>query len=74
MARKARHGLRRVELENEARSVRGRAAGLKQRSLLDDDDIPPTEFRQMVCDAATYDARANDDAPSLLRQCGIRHS
>ena len=74
IARKARHGLRRIELENETRGVRGRAAGLKQRSLLDDDDIPPAEFRQMVRDAATGDARANDDAPSLLRQCGIRHS
>ena len=73
IARKARHGLRRIELENEARSVRGRAAGLKQRPLLDDNNIPPAEFRQMIRDAATYDACANDDAPSLLRQCGIRH-
>ena len=41
--------------------MRSRAACLEQRSLLDDEDIAPAELSQVISDAATYDARTNDD-------------
>ena len=59
-ARESGHGLGGVDLEDEAGRVGGRAAGLEERALVDDDDFAPAEFRQVVCDAAAGDAGADD--------------
>ena len=49
------------------------AAGLEERALVDDDDVPPPELCQVVCDAATGDPRANDDRPGAPRNRTDRH-
>lgn len=53
------HGLGGVDLEDEA-GRGGRAAGLEERALVDDDDFAPAEFRQVVSEAAAGDAGADD--------------
>ena len=73
VASKARHRLRGVDLEDEARSVGRGAAGLEERALVDDDDVPPPKLCQVVCDAATGDPRANDDRPGALRHHTAKH-
>ena len=50
-----------------------RAAGLEEGALLDDDDVSPAELRQVVCDTASHDPRADDDRPGVLRHRGVRH-
>ena len=73
VASKARHRLRGVDLENEARGVRRGASGLEERALIDDDYVPPPELCQVVCHAATGDPRANDDRPGAPRYRTVRH-
>ena len=73
VASKARHRLGGVDLEDEARGVGRGAAGLEERALIDDDDVPPPKLCQVVCDAATGDPRANDDRPGAPRYRTARH-
>ena len=54
--RQARHRPRRVVLEDQPRRVRGRAAGLEQRALVDDHDLVPAALGEMVGDAGAGDA------------------
>ena len=51
----------------------GGAARLEQGALLDHDDVSPAELGEVVGDAATYDARANDDDSGMLRKGDGRH-
>ena len=51
----------------------GGAACLEQRPLLDHHDVAPSEIRQVIGDAASRYARADDDRSCSLRQCDIRH-
>ena len=50
-----------------------RAARLEQRPLLDHDKITPAELGEVIGNAATYDARANDDDSGMLRKGVVRH-
>ena len=59
--RQARHRARRVVLEDQARGVRGRAARLPERSLVDDDDLLPARVGEVVGDAGAGDPGADDD-------------
>jgi hypothetical protein len=59
--RQARHRARRVVLEHEPRRVGGRAAGLPQRALVDDDDLLPAPLGEVVGDARAGDPGADDD-------------
>ena len=49
------------------------AACLEQGALLDDDDVSPAELCEVVGDAATYDARADNDDSGMLRKGEVRH-
>ena len=73
VASEARHRLGGVDLEDEARGVGRGAAGLEERALVDDDDVPPPKLCQVVCDAATGDPRANDDHSGAPRNRTDRH-
>ena len=67
--RQARHRARRVVLEDQPRRVRGRAAGLEERSLVDDHDLVPAALGEMVGDAGAGDTGPDhDDAGGLGRR------
>ena len=51
----------------------GGATGLKEGTLLDHDDVPPAELGEVIGDAATYDARADNDGSGMLRKGDVRH-
>src|SRR5699024_12202129 len=54
---------RMVDGEDEVRRVAGRAAGIRQRALVDLDDVLPAELGEMVDEAVADDAGTdNDDA------------
>ena len=67
------HGLGRIDLKDQAGRVRRGAAGLEERALLDDYDVPPSELSQVVRHAASRDSRAYDDGPGVIRHHGVRH-
>ena len=72
-AREARHGLGRVDLEDQSRRVRRGTAGFEEWALIDDNDVPPPERCQVVGHAATGDPGANDDCSSVSRHHAVRH-
>jgi hypothetical protein len=47
-------------LEDQARGVRGRAARLEERALVDDDDLLPPTLGEVVGDARAGDPGADD--------------
>ncbi len=55
------HRARAVRLEHQAGGMRGGAAGLEQRPLVDHEDVGRAELRQVVGGARPDDARADDD-------------
>ena len=59
--RQARHRARRVVLEDQPGRVRGRAAGLEQRALVDDHDLLPAALGQVVGHAGAGDAGPDHD-------------
>ena len=65
--RQARHRARRVVLEDQPGRVRGRAAGLPQRPLVDDTISLPAALGEMVGDAGAGDAGADDRRRALTR-------
>ena len=67
------HGLRRIDLKHEARRMAGRAARFEQRTLLDDDDVPPAQLRQVVGHAAAGNARADNHYPGVSWDCSLGH-
>ena len=66
--REGRHLLRVVGQEDEVRGVAGRAAGVRQRALLDQDDVPPAEPGEVVDEAVADDAGADDDDARPFRK------
>ena len=61
------HRLRRVGLEDQAGRVRRGAAGSEQRPLVDDQDASRAQGSQVLGDAATDDAGADDhDLPRIV--------
>ena len=62
------HGFGCVDLEDEARRVRSGAAGLEERALIDDDDLVPSEFRQVVGHATAGDSGADYHHLGMLGQ------
>ena len=50
-----------VGQEDEVRGVAGRAAGVRQRALLDQDDVAPAQPGEVVDEAVADDAGADDD-------------
>jgi hypothetical protein len=54
------HQPRVLDREDEVGRVPGRAARVGQRPLVQQDDVPPAEQRQVVDEAVADDARAND--------------
>ena len=54
------HHVRRVELEDQPRRVRRRAAGLQQRPLVDEDDVGPALPGEVVGHAGAGDAGPDD--------------
>ena len=61
LERQLRHLLRVVDGEDEVRGVAGRAAGVRQRPLVDLDDVGPAEPREVVDEAVADDAAADHD-------------
>ncbi len=59
--RQRRHLLRVVDGEDEVRGVPRGAAGVRQASLLDQDEVAPAEPREVVDEAVADDAGADDD-------------
>ena len=55
------HQLRVVSLEDQPRCVRGGAASLIERPLVEDKNILPAKLSQMIGSAASCDAGADDD-------------
>src|SRR5207237_6915290 len=62
-----RHLLRVVDREDEVRRMAGRAAGVRQRPLLEQDDVAPALLRQVVDDAVADDPGADNDDAGLIR-------
>ena len=62
------HRARAAELEDEARGVRGRAARLPERTLVDEHDVGAAELGEVICQTGSGDAAADDDDVGLLRQ------
>ena len=63
-----RHLLRVVDEIDEVRRVPGRAAGIRQRPLVEQQDIPPAQAREVVGEAVADDAAADDDGAGVRRQ------
>jgi hypothetical protein len=57
------HRLRRDGLEDHARGVGGGATGLEQRSLVDQEQVGPTELAEVFGNGATDRARSNNHEP-----------
>ena len=55
--RQLRHLLRVVDGEDEVRGVPGRAAGVRQRALVEQDEVAPAERGEVVGEAVADDAR-----------------
>ncbi len=62
------HRVGRVDLEHETRGVRRRAARLPQRPLVDEDDVGPTQTREVVCQTGARDAAPHDHHACRARQ------
>ena len=73
ITRETRHGLGGIDLEDQAGRVGGGPACLEKRPLVQDHDVAPAEFREVIGHAATGDASADDYRSCLLRQGDIRH-
>ena len=63
-----RHLLRVVDGEDEVRGVAGRAAGVRQRALVEQHDVCPPEPGEVVGDAVADDAAADDDGARAGRK------
>ena len=64
--------LRVVGQEDEVRGVAGRAAGVRQRALLEQDDVAPAEPGEVVDHAVADDAGADDDDLRARGEVGHR--
>ena len=67
LERELRHLLRVVDREDEVRRVAGRAAGVRERPLVDQHDVAPAELGEVVGEAVADDAGADHDRTRASR-------
>ena len=72
LERELRHLLRVVDEEDEVRGVPGRAAGVRQRPLVEQDDVGPPEPGEVVREAVADDAAADHDGTA--RRGSVAHA
>ena len=73
LRRELRHLLRVVDREDEVRRVAGRAPRVRERPLVEQDDVRPALVGEVVGDAVADDPAADDDGSSLAGEgahCG----
>ena len=73
LGRERRHLLRVVDREDEVRRVSGRAAGVRQRPLVEEHDVGPAQPREVVGEAVADDAAADDDGAGSGGQAALIH-
>ena len=66
--REERHLLRVVDREDEVRGVAGRAPGIRQRALVEEHDVGPTQLGEVEGEARAHDPAADDDGACLARE------
>ena len=71
LERELRHLLRVVDEEDEVRRMPGRAAGVRQRPLVEEHDVRPPEPGEVVREAVADDAAADHDGTRGGR--GVTH-
>ena len=75
LERELRHLLRVVDREDEVRGVAGRAARVRERPLVDLDEVGPAELREPAGEAVADDSAADhDDLHTLTRTSRIARS
>ena len=72
LERELRHLLRVVDREDEVRGVSGRAARVRQRALVEQDDVRPALVGEVVGDRVADDAAADDDGAGLAGRVAHR--
>ena len=73
LGRERRHLLGVVDGEDEVRRVSGRAAGVRQRALVEQHDVGPAQPREVVGEAVADDAAADDDGAGSGGQAALVH-
>ena len=71
--RELRHLLRVVDREDEVRGVAGRAAGVRQRALVEQHEVAPAELGEVVGEAVADDAGADHDGAGAAGSGRLSH-